>query len=440
MTTDTLPRTGRLLATAPDGSSDPGLAAHLAAHGPLVVPPRDDRAWSHTVWREVAESGLTGRGGGGFPAAAKWDAVTRSGRRPLVVVNAMEGEPASAKDRTLLTRSPHLVLDGAEVAAALSGARQVVVCVADDQDGVARAVERAIAERDRAGRSRPVSVVRPPARYVAGEESALAAWLERGEALPALRVDKSVALRVGRRPVLVHNAETLAQVALVARHGAAWFRGRGTPEAPGTTLVTVSGGVGRPSVVEVELGTPVVDVVAAAEPLGPVSGILLGGYGGAWLDPAHASVPYAPGPLRDVGATLGVGIVCVLPATSCGIAETARIVRYMAGESAGQCGPCVFGLPAIADDLELLAAGRGDPAVLARLEDRCGAVAGRGACRHPDGVVRLVRSALAVFADDVRDHAAGRPCAGRHAASVLRFPTGAPVGAPVTVTVRGGAA
>jgi NADH:ubiquinone oxidoreductase subunit F (NADH-binding) len=277
-----------------------------------------------------------------------------------------------------------------------------------------------------------VSVVRPPARYVTGEESALVSWLERGDARPALRVDKSVPLQMGRRPVLIHNAETLAQVALVARHGAAWFRGLGTSEAPGSTLVTVSGAVRSPGVLEVELGTPVEDLVALADPTGPVGGILLGGYGGAWLDPAQASVPFAAGPLDRAGATLGVGIVVVLPASSCGIAETARITRYMAGESAGQCGPCVYGLPAIADDLELLAAGRGDGAVLARIEQRCGAVMGRGACRHPDGVVRLVRSALAVFAGDVRDHASGRPCTGHAAPTVLQFPVAVPTrrGAP----------
>ena len=432
MTTAAPPRTERLLRTTDaDGPTGPGLAAHLSLHGPIAVPTRDDREWSHAIWREVAASGLTGRGGGGFPAAAKWDAVTRSGRRPLVVVNAMEGEPASAKDRVLLTWSPHLVLDGAEVAAALSGAREIVVCVADDRDPTARSVERAVAERAVSGGGRPVSVVRPPARYVTGEESALVAFLDRRDARPVLRVDKSTPLRVGRRPVLVHNAETLAQVALVARHGSNWFRSVGTPEAPGSTLVTVSGAVRAPGVLEVELGTPLADLVARAEPTSPVAGLLLGGYGGSWLDPGDAAVPYAPGPLADAGATLGVGIVVVLPTTSCAITETARIARYMAGESAGQCGPCVFGLPAIAEDLELLAAGRADAGVRHRIEHRCAAVDGRGACRHPDGVVRLVRSALAVFSDDVERHAAGRPCAGHDAATVLPF--------PVTRAAAGGA-
>ncbi len=445
MTTATIDRVERLLRTGADAPAAPSLDAHVAVHGPLTLPRKDDRNWSHAVWAEVAAAGLTGRGGGGFPAAAKWDAVTKSGRRPLIVVNAMEGEPASAKDRTLLAWSPHLVLDGAEVAAALCGAREIVVCVADDRDPGARAVERAIVERGSAGRGSTgrgstgrgtaISVVRPPARYVTGEESALVSWLDQRDARPVLRIDKSTPMRVGRRPVLLHNTETLAQVALIARHGAAWFRQMGTSEAPGTTLVTVSGAVRTPGVIEVELGTPVEELIARVGITGPIGGLLMGGYGGAWLDPVHLPVPFAPGPLAAAGATLGVGIVVVLPTSSCGIAETARIARYMAGESAGQCGPCVFGLPAVAGDLELLASGRADAGVLARIEDRCNSIEGRGACRHPDGVVRMIRSALAVFGADARDHAAGRPCAGHGAPSILQFPS-APAAATAPSTFR----
>jgi NADH:ubiquinone oxidoreductase subunit F (NADH-binding) len=416
MTTDTLYRINRLLHVGPGGPSaremdETGLAAHVNRHGPVTIPSRDDPAWSDGLRAQVAASGLAGRGGGGFPAAVKWDSVLQSNRRPVVVVNAMEGEPASAKDRILLARSPHLVLDGAELVAALVGARSVVVCVADDRDDSARAVLRAVAERCRAGSSRTVSVERPPARYVTGD------------ARPVLQVDKSVPLRVGRRPVLLHNAETLAHVALIARHGSAWFRELGTDDAPGSTLVTVTGAVHSPGVVEVELGTPVEDIVRRCGPTGPLSAYLVGGYGGAWLAAELGTTPLAKGPLARAGATLGVGTIVALPAGSCGIAETARIARWMAGESAGQCGPCVFGLPAIAGDLELLAGGRADAGVLARIDERSRSVVGRGACRHPDGVARMVRSALATFAADAAEHAVGHPCGGHRDRSVLGCPS-----------------
>ncbi len=424
----TLAPAERLLPDGPGRGPTPDLAGHLASHGPLGIPSRDDHDWRSAMLRAVAESGLLGRGGAGFPSATKWDTVRRQSRRPMVVVNAMEGEPASGKDRVLLTHAPHLVLDGAQVAAAVVGGSEIVVCVADHSGSAAASIEAAIAERKRARTDKVrISVQRPPGGYVTGEESALVGWLQTRRALPFLRTDKSVPLEVGRRPALVHNAETLSQVALIARHGPQWFRRVGTADAPGTTLVTVTGAVRSPGVLEVELGTPIADLLARAGVVADLSAVLVGGYGGAWLDASQVATPYAPGPLAAAGATHGVGIVIALPAASCGITETARIARYMAGESAGQCGPCIFGLPAIAGDLEQLVTGRADPEILGRIASRAATVDGRGACRHPDGVVRLVRSALTVFEADARAHAQGHPCSGRAAPTVLTFPSNARV-------------
>ena len=421
---DTLVSADRLLIGGTDRTSSIELDEHLATHGPLFIP-ADDTHWSAAIRQAVARSGLTGRGGAAFASAAKWEALRRATRRPIVVVNALEGEPASAKDRVLLCRAPHLVLDGAEVVATALGAAEIVVCIGDHSAGVAGSVESALADRRRAGiAGRKVSVRLPPGRYVTGEESALIGWLGGRGALPVMRMDKSVPLRLAGRPVLVHNAETLSHVALIARHGPDWFRRLGTPDAPGSTLVTVTGAPSGSAVVEVELGTPVGDILDRAG-VGPeLSAVLLGGYGGTWLDASRLDTPYAPGPLAMVGAWLGVGVIIGLPAAGCGIAETARIARYLAGESAGQCGPCIFGLPAIAADLELLSSGlpRSDPLVLERITQRSAIVEGRGACRHPDGAVRLVRSALEVFAEDASSHARGRPCPGHAAPTMLPFP------------------
>lgn len=421
MSTLTIDGPARILAPHDPVLGAPTLEDHCATHGPLVLPAPGNERGRSQLRDEIARSGLLGRGGAGFPTSSKWEVLARARQRPMVVVNAMEGEPASQKDCVLLSRAPHLVLDGADVAARAVNASRITVCIADDNTAAA-AVERAIAERSRAGRSPCLTaLVRPPGRYVTGEESALANWLNKGRALPTFRLDKSVALQVSRQPTMVHNAETLSQVALIARHGAAWFRQQGTAEAPGSTLVTVSGAVDSPGVQEVELGTPVAEIVRRAGSTTVLSAVLLGGYGGAWLDVSLLAAPYAPAALAAAGTTVGAGVVVALPATSCGIRETARIAHYMAGQSSGQCGPCVHGLPAIASDLERLAAGRADPGLVERIWHRAEIVEGRGACRHPDGVVRLVRSALAVFADDVLAHAQGRPCAGHEADTVLTF-------------------
>jgi len=395
----------------------------MAAHGPLTVALGREAEWQDALATSLEQSGLAGRGGGGFPASIKLAVARAAGHGGTLLVNGMESEPASDKDKLLLTRAPHLVLDGAQYLAALCRATRIVVCIPAGRDGIAAVVSQAIAERSAASHARVSEViVRPPDRFVAGEESALANFVDNGLALPVFRADKGNALRIQKRPALVHNAETLAHIALIARHGPGPFRARGTAEEPGTCLVTISGRVAQCGVVEVDRGTPLRDIASLSRPLEPAQALLVGGYGGAWVGPEHFATPYASLSLRTIGASAGVGIIVVLGEEACGVAESARIVRFLAGQSAGQCGPCVFGLPAIADDLAQLARGHVDAALMPRLLRRLGEVNGRGACRHPDGAVGLVRSALSVFAADVAAHRQGRPCAHAHKPTVLRFP------------------
>ena len=135
-------------------------------------------------------------------------------------------------------------------------------------------------------------------------------------------------------------------------------------EDPGTSLVTIGGAVEHPGVVEIDRGTPLIDIANRAAPIGQPQALLVGGYGGAWVGPQHFTTPYASLSLRTVGATAGVGIVVVLGQDACGLTESARIAHYLAGQSAGQCGPCVYGLPAIADDMTRLARGRVDAGLM----------------------------------------------------------------------------
>ena len=399
------------------------LAGHLRQHGSLPVPESADRNWQQRFLELLAASGLAGRGGASFPSAVKLQVARAAGVRGTVVVNAMEGEPASDKDKVLLLRAPHLVLDGAQLLAAACGAERVVVCLPVGRDRVADAVALALAERAALRYTRVgEALARPPDRFVAGEESALAQWLDSGLSLPTFRPDKGVALRIAGRQALVYNTETLAHIGLIGRQGVAAFRAQGITEEPGTCLITITGSVMHPGVVEVPRGTPLRDIITSSVPSEPVDALLVGGYGGTWVGPPHFATPYASLSLRTIGATAGVGVIVVLGDHGCGIAESARIAHFLASQSSGQCGPCVFGLPAVADDLTLLAEGRPDAELMPRLLRRLDQIQGRGACRHPDGAVALVRSALGVFADDVAAHQAGRPCAYAHRPTVLRIP------------------
>jgi NADH:ubiquinone oxidoreductase subunit F (NADH-binding) len=225
---------------------------------------------------------------------------------------------------------------------------------------------------------------------------------------------------VRKRPTLTDNVETLAHVALIARYGPDWFRQVGLPDSPGTMLTTVSGAVAEPGVYEVASGTRIGDVLMAARVEWDIEAVLVGGYFGTWHPIGDvAKLPFAKAALAAVGAAPGAGVLFALPPGSCGLTEAARALRYLADESAQQCGPCRFGLPAIADDLAQLAAARPDQDPLGRLERRFGQITGRGACRHPDGAVRMAASALTAFAADAHAHSLRQPCQG---AAVLPIP------------------
>ena len=370
----------------------------------------------------VARAGLRGRGGAGFPTAPKLAAVRDARGRAVVVANGAEGEPPSGKDKVLLAYVPHLVLDGAVAAARCVGAREALVAVSPT---VLRPVEQAVSERRASGHDRGVTlrVVAVPDRFVAGEESALVQFLNGGPALPTFTPPRPFERGVGGAPTLVQNVETLAHLGLIVRFGAEWFRSAGTIDEPGTALVTLSGAVRVPGVYEIPLGRPLRALVGDAGGLSAdVQAFLLGGYSGTWIDASAAqTVQLTDAGLTRHGAALGARAVVALTASACGVAETARVARYLAVQSAGQCGPCVHGLAAVADGLEQLVQ-HGRRPDHGRIRRSLAAIAGRGACSHPDGAVRFVASAYRVFEAEFDRHLHGRPCTAR-TSSVLPVPS-----------------
>jgi NADH:ubiquinone oxidoreductase subunit F (NADH-binding) len=363
---------------------------------------------------EIERAGLKGHGGAGFPTAVKMQAVMKSRRAAVVVANGTEGEPASAKDKTLLSIAPHLVLDGAVLAGRAVGAREVVLCVDRAFPAIAGIMANAIDERAARGiDGMPIRLERTPDRYLTGEESALVSWLNGGEAKPAFVPPRPFEKGVGGRPTLVQNVETLAHVGLIARYGAEWFRGIGTKADPGSSLITCTGGFGRTGVSEIPLGLSTTALLRATgtDPA-DVQALLIGGYFGTWLEPeAFATSRLSPASLRSHDASFGCGVVVALPRDRCGLAESARITRWLADQNAGQCGPCVNGLDAIARAMAGLVAGdrKGDAA--RHLDRWLGMVKGRGACKMPDGTARLVESTLRVFAGEVQRHRRHGACA-----------------------------
>jgi NADH:ubiquinone oxidoreductase subunit F (NADH-binding) len=376
----------------------PGLFEHRAV---WPAPRALDEAQLLALLDAVA---VHGRGGAGFPFARKVRAAVEAGKRRAVVVNASEGEPGSAKDSALLVAAPHLVLDGADAVAHALDADLVHVVVGHDRPAARMSLDVALGERDGDFADVEVHVTRSP--FVGGQSSAVLELLDGRENLPVTAWAPAAVSGLHGRPTLLSNAETFAQVATLLALGPAGYAELGTLAEPGTTLLTVAGDGPNGVVLEVPFG---VGLGSVLEYCGypPDCALLLGGYHGTWVPQGHA--PHLPISRRDLaalGLTLGAGVVLPLGAQTCPVAVTAGVTAYLAEASAGRCGPCRNGLPALAQAVAALAGGAG-PTSTRRIQELVGLLPGRGACAHPDGSARFVRSMLAAFPEEVRGHELG---------------------------------
>jgi NADH:ubiquinone oxidoreductase subunit F (NADH-binding) len=402
----------RLLPASPED-----LRGHLARYG--VTP---YRGRTGLLIGDIEASGLTGRGGAAFPVYRKMAIVAqaRAGRK-AIVANGSESEPASRKDELLLRIAPNLVLDGLQLAAEAVGASEAQLYL---HYGPTPEIMRALAERAARGLDGlNVTITQAPPRFLAGQETALVNRLGGGPALPTFQPPRVSERGLGGAPTLVQNVETLAHLALIARYGPRWFRAAGTDAEPGSMLTTVYRPDMRTQVCEAELGAPLRSLLSSGA---ETQAWLVGGYHGTWLPmPQAAGLTLANDTLKGFGASVGAGVLVALPADRCGLTEAARVTGYLAAESAGQCGPCLNGLPRIAAGLAELAGPGHRRQTRADVERWAGLVTGRGACSHPDGTVRFVHSALTVFSSEISLHARGQ-CSATNRKPFLPLPDGMP--------------
>ena len=369
----------------------PSLAAHRSRHG---EPGRPELA---SLLADLERVALRGRGGAGFPFGRKLQVAAEASGRPYVVVNLSEGEPASAKDAALALTAPHLVLDGAVVAARVLRSKEEHLVVPGADLQVRAAIETAV--RERAGDRARIVVHRADEAFVAGQATAVLELMAGRPNKPVTSWEPAAVRGHRGKPTLLSNGETFAQLGLLVLHGVEAYLAHGTPDEPGTTLLTVHDDLGR-RVVEAAFGSKWESVLAPDCIDRPV---LLGGYHGTWADAGELrDLTVSRAGLAGEDLTLGAGVVLV--PDRCPLAFATTITTYLAAESAGRCGPCFNGLPALAQALERVAAGIAGPAEIERL---CGLVERRGACAHPDGTARMVRSVLTRFPDEVGRHARG---------------------------------
>jgi NADH-quinone oxidoreductase subunit F len=370
----------------------------------------------HELVEQVRASGLQGRGGAGFSCGQKWSFMPDDERPRFLVCNADESEPGSFKDRLLLERAPHGLLEGILLAAHAVGACKTFVYVRGEYAQPARVLERAIAEAAKAGLlgAHEIVVVRGAGSYICGEETGLLESLEGKKGQPRLKPPYPAEVGAFGMPTTVNNVETLCHVPHIVAKGVDWFRSFGTERSPGTTLFGVSGHAVRPGLFELPLGTPLDEIVF--EHAGGVAegrklkGVIPGGVSMPILPAGQVDVRMANEFLRERRTALGTGGVIVMDDRTCMVRTACVIAHFFREESCGQCTQCREGTGWIHQIVERIERGAGVAPDLAVLDDVAAKMEGQTICAFADAAAWPVQGLLRHFRGEFRAHLDGRGC------------------------------
>jgi NADH:ubiquinone oxidoreductase subunit F (NADH-binding) len=375
-----------------------------------------------TIIRFVGEAGLRGRGGAGYPAADKWRTCrAQPAAQRHVVANGYGADPGAATDRTLLEQDPHGVLEGLALAAFAVGATRACVAVRADATVAVRRLAAAIREAEEAGLigsdalgagfDLHVELRELQGAFVLGEETVLLRALEGKRGMPEQRPPYPAVKGLWGEPTVVNNVQTLAAVPWILANGPAAHRAIGAADSPGTALVQVSGAVRTPGVLEVPMGTPLKQIVAAAGgATGELKAVLVGGPSGGFLPAERLDLPYSHAALAEAGAIVGSGTVLVVDGSACIVELATLLERFMSDESCGKCIPCRIGTRRLTEIGERFIGGRPRPNDVQLLGDLAADVRDGSLCGHGITAPNPLVSGMRYFAAEFEDHILRSTC------------------------------
>lgn len=370
---------------------------------------------------EVEAAGLRGRGGAGYPTAAKWRTARASAaERKIVVANLMGADPSALGDRALAEGNPHLVVEGLLIAAHAVGASEAIIAVRRDwrlaierlTAAVAAATEARLAGYLVLGTdvSISVSVWEGSGAYVAGEETALIHALQGDRGMPLIRPPYPAARGLWGVPSVVQNGETLAHAAWILSHSAEAFTGSGGGSG-GTKLVTIMGHVAEPGVAEVALGTRLRDVIAVAgHATGTAKAVFVGGPGGGAIDAGSLNTPYDYEAMQSAGALIGSGSLLVTDSSTCMVATARFFIDFSAREACGKAVPCRIGTKRLVEAMDRILAATPRPHDGRLLHDLSRKMSDTALCQLERIAPRPILSTLERFPDEYRAHAERGVC------------------------------
>jgi NADH-quinone oxidoreductase subunit F len=404
---------GHRLATYEAGGGYRALAKALREHTP------------DEIITLVKTSNLRGRGGAGFPTGMKWSFVPKQARKPkYLCCNADEGEPGTFKDRLIMERDPHQLIEGMAISAYAIGAETAYVYVRGEYVLAIRRLEQAIAEAHAKGYlgtrilgsdfSFVMHIHCGAGAYICGEETAMLDSLEGKRAQPRLKPPFPAVEGLYASPTVVNNVETLACVPHIVARGADWFRGIGPDKSPGPKLYCVSGHVQKPGLYELPMGISLRELVewhAGGPPPGrKIKAVIPGGVSAPLIPERGLDVGMDFDSLAAAGSMLGSAGVIVIDDTTCMVKVATRIIEFFHHESCGKCTPCREGLDWVVKVLHRIEAGQGDPGDLDQLEALCKGIFGNTFCALGDGAAMGLRAALKHFEHEFVAHIEERRC------------------------------
>jgi NADH-quinone oxidoreductase subunit F len=373
----------------------------------------------------VKESNLRGRGGAGFPTGMKWSFVPKAAGKPkYLCCNADEGEPGTFKDRIIMERDPHQLIEGLAVSAYAIGAETAYVYIRGEYVTAIRRMEQAIAEAHESGYLGTgilgsnfdfmVHIHRGAGAYICGEETAMLESLEGKRAQPRLKPPFPAVAGLYASPTVINNVETLACVPHIVMRGSAWFRGIGPDRSPGPKLYCLSGQVRKPGLYELPMGISLRELVeehgGGPLPGRKVKAVIPGGVSAPVIPQSELEVSMDFDSLTAAGSMLGSAGVVVIDDSTCMVKLATRIIEFFHHESCGKCTPCREGLDWAVKVLRRIEAGEGETGDLEQLEMLCKGIFGNTFCALGDGAAMGLRAALKHFRQEFVVHIEERRC------------------------------
>jgi NADH-quinone oxidoreductase subunit F len=378
------------------------------------------------VTQMVSDSGLAGRGGAGFPTGRKWSFIPKGVLPTYLVVNADESEPGAFKDRELMERNPHQLLEGVAIASYAIGCQKAFIYIRGEFLYIGEILEQAIADAYKAGYlgqnvfgsgyNIEIVVHRGAGAYICGEESALLDSLEGLRGFPRLRPPFPAVKGLYGQPTVINNVETIANVPHIVTNGAAWFKSYGTEKSPGTKICSISGPVNNPGNYEVDMGTPfrvlLDDLAGGVRDGKAMKAYIPGGASAPMLPnrPEFIDIPLAYETYREAGSAFGSASFIIIPDDVCLIRVQLRLSEFFAHESCGKCIPCREGTPWLAKTVRRIENGQGREDDLPLLLDICDNILGRAFCALGDFSTSNIVASIKYFVDEYEKHIRNHGC------------------------------